>query len=374
MSPASEERAGRGRGRLGGLQQPSWVVIRSGHRLRWGGERRRLLLFARLAERTRARVIDGYDTRSLQRGVEQRGIATSMLRRVQRRPRIASSETLPVSVLRAAVALGRPAAVALYDDAALQASALGLPFQPDHAARHQEQRNANIAEFALQVVPTESFAEFVGLDRSRVIVAGNGTDTRHIQPLPWPARAAIGYASGAAPGRGIEELVAAARLIRSSVPELELLLWLVATGEISRQYLAALQGSLAAEPWIRIETVAYADLSEALGKASVMCIPHPRSEYMDIALPVKLLDMMAAGRPVVVTPRRETEAIVRAVGCGLVAAGDTPEDLAEAMLRLIEDQRLAHELASAGRAAAVTPYDWTVVGDRVADEVLRRHP
>ena len=45
---------------------------------------------------------------------------------------------------------------------------------------------------------------------------------------------------------------------------------------------------------IEIGPVGYAHLGPALAKATILTIPHPANEYMDVALPVKLLDSMAA--------------------------------------------------------------------------------
>jgi glycosyltransferase involved in cell wall biosynthesis len=92
---------------------------------------------------------------------------------------------------------------------------------------------------------------------------------------------------------------------------------------------------------------------------------------MDVALPVKLLDSMAAGRPLLVTPRTETVAIVERHGLGIVA-NDTAEGLADGMRQLLTDEALAQRLGAAGRRAAETVYDWRVMGDRLATELLRR--
>jgi glycosyltransferase involved in cell wall biosynthesis len=109
-----------------------------------------------------------------------------------------------------------------------------------------------------------------------------------------------------------------------------------------------------------------------LAKASVLTIPHPAVEYMDVILPVKLFDSLAAGRPLVVTPRTETVAIVEPNQVGLVTADDRPESIAAAILRLLEDQDLARSMGTRARELAVREFDWGVLGDRIADEILRR--
>ena len=93
---------------------------------------------------------------------------------------------------------------------------------------------------------------------------------------------------------------------------------------------------------------------------------------MDVALPVKLLDSMAAGRPLVVTPRRETAAIVERTGTGLITRGDAPADLANSFNHLLSDEALAKRLGATAREVAVREFDWGVVGARIAGEVLQR--
>lgn len=108
-----------------------------------------------------------------------------------------------------------------------------------------------------------------------------------------------------------------------------------------------------------------------MAEATVLAIPHPAGDYFDVALPVKLFDSLAAGRPIVVTPRVETVAIVRDTGAGLVG-GDDPRDLAGPIVGLLEDEALARRLGGAAREAAETRYDWHIVGDAIARAVLDR--
>lgn len=264
------------------------------------------------------------------------------------------------------------AAVAVYDDPIAQAFDLGLEL-PDERRRYFAARmDANLEAFRWLVVPTASFAEHIGLDRSRVIVAANGTDTTLIVPGDWPEDPAVGMVSGAAPGRGIESLIAAARLVHAEVPELRLLLMLAPTGEASATYLDDLRRDTARERWIELVTAAYGDLSHWLRQATVLTIPHPPGPYFDVALPLKLLDSMAAGRPVVVTPRLETRAIVERHQVGIVTEGDSVEAIADALRRLVLDPMRARQIGRHARDVAEEVYEWDVVGDRLADMVLER--
>jgi hypothetical protein len=55
-----------------------------------------------------------------------------------------------------------------------------------------------------------------------------------------------------------------------------------------------------------------------------------------------------------------------------VAGDDSAGALAAAILPYLQDAGLAARTGAAGRAAAVRDYDWSVIGGRLAEEVLRR--
>jgi glycosyltransferase involved in cell wall biosynthesis len=352
-----------------GPSSGTWMVMRASRDRGWGGDIRRARIFERLAERQGARVVD--DWPAFQRSIRGRRWQAWLPGR-RPRPHLAASETAPPRWVERIVALSDPVAVAIYDDSVAQARALGLELSPERAAELTLRRRVNEEAFRWHVVPTASFAELVGLDPARIIVGGNGTVASHVRPGPWPETPAIGFASGAAPGRGIEILIEAVRQVRAEVSDTRLLLWLIATGADGDAYIDRLRAATSADDWVEIGTAPYERLGSSLARATVLAIPHPANDYMDVALPVKLFDSLAAGRPLVVTPRRETAAIVERGGVGLVTADDDPASIASACARLLADAPLARRMGEAARALAERDYDWPIVGDRIADEIFRR--
>lgn len=346
-----------------------WVVLSQTDLRRWGGDLRRHHILRSLAMRTAAATEPGIDRPAVRASTRR---AAGRPWPWRHRPRLASSALLTPGAVVLARRMTRPVALDLVDHVIAQADALGRPITDEYRAAQTARIASNFELFPWVVAPSASFGELVGLDPARTIVAPNGSETDHVRPRPFPDRPAIGFASGAAPGRGIEALVAAARLTRAEVPDLRLFLWLAAVDPISEAYVATLRESTATEPWIIVGGVAYADLADALGQATVLVVPHPANAYLDAAVPIKLMDSMAAGRPVVVTPRFETRRIVEAADAGLVTADDSPEAIAASVLTLLHDPELAARLGANGRTAAERDYDWQVIGDRVADEVLAR--
>jgi glycosyltransferase involved in cell wall biosynthesis len=221
-------------------------------------------------------------------------------------------------------------------------------------------------------MPTMEFAGLAGVDERDVLVAPPGTDTQLIVPGPWPEIPTVGMVSGASPRRGIEALIEASRRLQPDIPGLRLRLVLVGTTDEGRSYLDVLRASLSEERWVSIETVPYEELSPVLAQMSVLVLPQPSGAYFDAALPMKLFDYFAAGRPIVTTPRTATADRVIRHGAGLVTRGDEPDDLAVAIGRLLGDAPLARRLGAAGREAAVSTYDWDVIGRNLTNDLLLR--
>jgi glycosyltransferase involved in cell wall biosynthesis len=74
------------------------------------------------------------------------------------------------------------------------------------------------------------------------------------------------------------------------------------------------------------------------------------------ALPTKLMEVMAAGRPVLLAARGESIDVVSNAACGLTVEPHDAAGLAEAMRRLAGDPELCARLGAAGRAAAERSY------------------
>jgi glycosyltransferase involved in cell wall biosynthesis len=347
-----------------------WLVLREGDRRRWGGDLRRHYLFDGLAARTAARVLEDRRVDPLSATLrELRGPTWQLWRS---RPLVASTEFLIEKQFAAVRRFGEAAIVDVHDDAFLQSDALGIEMSPDQADAIRARMRLNREGFRWLVAPSAAFADLVGLDPSRVVVASNGSDTRAVRPAPWPDAPAVAFISGAAPRRGIEELVDAVRIVRRHLPDTRLHLWLAATGDDSRAYLDRLTATLASEPWVEIGQTPYGELGAALGRATVVCIPTPAHAYWDSVAPVKLFDCLAAGRPIVTTPRPETAAIIRDREAGLVAVSDDAEALAAPLTELLEDVDRTRAMGANARAAAERDYDWGVIGERLTDQLLAR--
>ena len=338
-----------------------WIVSGVPEETPHGGPLRAHHLFAELTRLTGARVVPQFGGRLL---------PSALLGWHLQRARLASTQLIRPSVLRILRTRLQPAALDLHDHPTLHLDALGL--SPDSARRRSldDIVARNVAAFRWIVVQSARFADLAGIAPSQRLTIPNGTDTGHIRAGPLPAEPVVATLSGAAPGRGLELLVEAGRLLHEDRPEAALRLALAVTGPASRAYLDRLRRETAGLPWLEISEVPYPRLSEFLAGVRIIALPHPPHPYWDAILPIKLFDGLASGRPLATTPRTETANLLRAEGAGLVADGDRPEDLASAIGRLLDDDGLARELGERARQAAETRYDWRILSANLARALL----
>ena len=83
------------------------------------------------------------------------------------------------------------------------------------------------------------------------------------------------------------------------------------------------------------------------------------------AVPTKLIEAMAAGRPVVASDFGRMAAIVRRSGCGILVPADDPTAHAAAIDRLFGDPELARQMGAAGRRAFEDGLSFEAQADRL---------
>jgi glycosyltransferase involved in cell wall biosynthesis len=140
---------------------------------------------------------------------------------------------------------------------------------------------------------------------------------------------------------GFGLLIDAMAIVRQKCPDA----WLRLVGPAVTPRRAALP------EYVELRAAGRDDLAELLRDARVCVIPRPITAYSNLALPIKLQDYLSLGKAVVATAATETELVLAASGAG-IATTDTPEGLAEGLLRPLLDFELASRLSANARAYA----------------------
>jgi glycosyltransferase involved in cell wall biosynthesis len=170
-------------------------------------------------------------------------------------------------------------------------------------------------------------------------------------PVP-PEGPTVLYVGGLGPLRGLEVMRQAFALVRTPGARLVL----AGPGE---------PGDLppGAE---HVGVVDHSVVAGMLARAAVAWIPLQRHGNYERAVPTKLVEAMAAGRPVVASDMGRMAGIVRAAGCGILVPPDDPPAHAAAIDRLLGDPGEAAAMGAAGRAAFVDGLAFEVQADRLA--------
>ncbi len=95
--------------------------------------------------------------------------------------------------------------------------------------------------------------------------------------------------------------------------------------------------------------VDHSEVASLLAAARVAWVPLQRHGNYDRAVPTKLIEAMASGRPVVASDLGTMGAVVRRAGCGLLVEPGDAEAHARALDRLLSDPAEARRLGAAGR-------------------------
>jgi glycosyltransferase involved in cell wall biosynthesis len=164
-------------------------------------------------------------------------------------------------------------------------------------------------------------------------------------PARWPADGSLRvlYHGGLAPRFGVETLIRAVARLRDSVPRLQVRI--CGSGE-DRDRLAALAAQI--DPG-RIDVaphpVPFAQIPAELAAAHIGVVPTLHDRFTELLLPVKLLEYVHMGLPVVASRLPGIAGYFSEQDLSAFKPGD-PEDLARAIESVCADPAAAHERAA----------------------------
>ncbi len=223
--------------------------------------------------------------------------------------------------------------------------------RPLAAIVNRLERRAGAHCDAVVAVNEDLAARFALAGAPRVRTVTNapwGQDFPAPEPYPEPV---VVYIGGLAPLRGLEVMRTAAGLLRTPGARVVL----AGPGD---------PGDLSSSVTY-LGVVDHSEVPELLAHAAVAWIPLQMHENYARAVPTKLVEAMASGRPVVASDFGRMAAIVRQAGCGILVPAADPAAHAAAIDRLFGDPELAARMGAAGRRA----FDAGLSYERQADRL-----
>jgi glycosyltransferase involved in cell wall biosynthesis len=198
------------------------------------------------------------------------------------------------------------------------------------------------------------------LSPDQVSVLINGVEselfTPPAEPLPNPPEPVLVYAGGLAPFHGIECLLRALRIILDKRNDVRLRL--VSTGSLAPYQ--SLIDTLNLSSHLELVTAKFSDLPAQLHTSTIAL--NPREVCPGI--PQKLLNYMAAGKPIV--SFAGSAKILKHEVTGYIVDSPTPMDFAEGVFQLLDHPQLARALGANALRLAQRDYSW----GRVAESAL----
>lgn len=267
---------------------------------------------------------------------------------------VESSSTLPGPVDLAFMALARarglPVLTYVRDAQQLFAEYAGEPTLKRRLSRRAflPAVRALMAASTHVAFPSRGLARAIHGDARDVLLLPPGSRVAAQIPPDPDARALLFVGPMNRPAHGAALLLAAVEAARAAGADVELI-------TVSRP------GEELPDPapaWLHREHADGPEIDRFLPRVVATITPRRKTPYNDLAVPIKVLEYLGYGRPLVVTDTDETTAIVRAAGAGVVVP-DTVEGLTAGILEVVNaspEQRSAWG-AAARRAAERNSWD-----------------
>ncbi len=233
----------------------------------------------------------------------------------------------------------------------------------------------------LFTVSEESLQRLIamGVDPARIVLVGNspedpeaylGRGSTPEDMRPYEGRAVLLFVGILIGDRGVATAVRAMEYLKESHPEAVLVV--VGDGP-DRPRLEAecrsrgLEASVAFLGWKPHEL-----LPDYYACGAIGLLPFDDGRHIRLTLANKLFDYMAAGLPVIASDLRPMRRVVEQCESGLMVEPESPEALAQAAVRMLDDPALRRSMGEMGRRAVAERYNWQHDQRRLLDAFERR--
>jgi len=203
------------------------------------------------------------------------------------------------------------------------------------------------------LVTTPLLVDLLGKGMHTFVVP-NAVDTSHFKPTnsnfrerAFPKNSfVVGFLGVVSVYQGVWKLLEAAKIALATIPTLKILI--IGNGSVneSKEFAKRL-GIEDRVIFTGPRPVPYSELPDYINSMDVAVSPlQPFPLYQDYAQPLKVLEYLACGIPVVVTPLREQTRLIREAGSGKVAVGYGAKQIADAIISFYNDGKIKKKSAS----------------------------
>ena len=217
---------------------------------------------------------------------------------------------------------------------------------------------------------TRDYIASLGLDRKRVTVIPNGVSPSDFSPSPLPAREgrvpSLLYIGTLADWQGLDVVI---RALPKILEQQAVQLRIVGRGRSRQRKLLSkhirklgVEGSVLVQP-----AVPHHEVPAWIAGSDICLAPLALNDrnVTQGACPIKVLEYMAAGRPLVASNMPIVRELVREDVDALLFSPNDPDDLARQVLTLLNDLGLSQRLAACASERALTQFTWHESGKKL---------
>ena len=232
-----------------------------------------------------------------------------------------------------------------------------------HVQEAERVRHHVCASASRIVAVSEEVADYVcrnGVDRSKLWVSPNSVDPKRFRRVRKPLSRedvgdfTVGFVGTLKPWHGVTELVKAFAMLRERTDAARLLI--VGDGPQRGRVEALVNGLGLCDRVTMTGAVAPDHVPDWLAKMDVGVAPYPPGEHY--FSPMKVMEYMAAGLPVVASKIGQVQSIVQA-NMGILCTPGHVGELSDALYRLRSDESLRRSMGRNGRAYVLRNHTWS---------------
>lgn len=227
---------------------------------------------------------------------------------------------------------------------------------------------------AVIVVVEENVERLVclGISKAKIVVVSNTVDMERLKGFEkkTPRRLLenkfiVSYVGGFGHFRGIDTLIRALPLVVQKVPHIHLLI-VGGRSPTERKNLENLSEKLGIRAHVTFTGwVPFEKAMEYMQISNLSAIPYHSTPFTNATVPHKIFQAMCLKKPVLVSDVKPLKRIVEETGCGSIFQAGNYTQLANNILKLINNPKLIEEMGEKGRKAIKNKYNWGIDGRKL---------
>ena len=206
-----------------------------------------------------------------------------------------------------------------------------------------------------------------GVDENKITVIPNGADVNLFRPISDVIAVnklrnkysinentrVVMFVGNLAYWQGVEYLIQSAPLVLKAVPDT--MFFIVGEGELKNELITLAKKVGVLDKCIFTGNIPYEKVPLYMNMADVCVVP---KKVLGFGYsPLKLYEYMACGKPVVATKTAGFE-ILEKHNAGLLVNPENPEELSNAIIKLLLNRKLREQMGANGRELVVREYSW----------------